>query len=61
MPAVNEKQREAMAIAEHHPSDLYARNKGMAKMSHEQLHEFATKTEHDGYPHKVAHKIATGA
>lgn len=36
-----------MAIAEHHPDELYARNKGMAKMSHEQLHDFAaTKTAH---------------
>ena len=42
MPAVSEKQREAMAIAEHHPSELYARNKGMKKMTHGQLHDFAT-------------------
>ena len=41
MPAVSEKQREAMAIAEHDPDKLYARNKGMKKMSHEQLHDFA--------------------
>ena len=40
MPAVNEKQREAMTIAEHHPEKLYARNKGMKSMSHKQLHEF---------------------
>jgi hypothetical protein len=42
MPAVSEKQREAMAIAEHDPDKLYARNKSMKKMSHEQLHDFAS-------------------
>ena len=41
VPAVSEKQREAMAIAEHHPDELYERNKGMKKMSHGQLHDFA--------------------
>lgn len=30
-----------MAIAEHHPGELYGRNKGLLKMSHEQLHDFA--------------------
>jgi hypothetical protein len=43
MPAVSEKQRVAMAIAEHEPSKLYARNKGMKSMSYKQLHDFATK------------------
>jgi hypothetical protein len=41
MPAVSEKQREAMAIAEHEPEKLYAKNKGMLKMTHQQLHDFA--------------------
>ncbi len=41
MPASTEKQREAMAIAEHHPGQLYQRNRGMLKMSHSQLHDFA--------------------
>lgn len=41
MPAVSEKQRIAMAIAEHHPGKLYKRNRGMAGMTHEQLHDFA--------------------
>ena len=45
MPAVNEKQREAMTIAEHHPEKLYARNKGMKSMSHKQLHEFASSVK----------------
>lgn len=43
MPAVSEKQRVAMAIAEHHPEKLYARNRGMTNMSKTQLHEFASK------------------
>lgn len=45
MPAKSKAQRIAMAIAEHEPDKLYARNKGMAKMSHEQLHDFATTSE----------------
>lgn len=47
MPAVSEKQREAMAIAEHEPGKLYRKNRGMLKMSHRQLHDFAsTKGKH---------------
>ena len=38
-----------MRIAEHAPEKLYARNKGLKKMSHEQLHEFA-KTPDKGLP-----------
>jgi len=45
MPAKSKKQQQAMAIAEHEPSKLYARNKGLKKMSKKQLHDFAsTKT-----------------
>lgn len=42
MPAVSEKQREAMAIAEHTPQKLYGRNRGMLNMSRQQLHDFAS-------------------
>lgn len=42
MPAVSQKQQEAMAIAEHHPEKLNEANKGMLKMSHQQLHDFAS-------------------
>ena len=49
MPAESKVQRQAMAIAEHHPSELYARNKGMLKMSEEQLHDFAS-TKQKGLP-----------
>lgn len=55
MPAESKKQRRAMAIAEHEPSKLYARNKGLASMSHKQLHDFA-KTKEKGLPSKVKHK-----
>jgi hypothetical protein len=45
MPAVSKKQRKAMAIAEHHPEKLYKKNKGLKKMSKEQLHDFAITSE----------------
>lgn len=59
MPAVSQKQQIAMSIAEHNPSDLYARNKGMTKMSHSQLHDFAS-TKRKGLPVKAGRaKMAT--
>ena len=54
MPAESKAQGIAMAIAEHHPEDLYARNKGLAKMSHKDLHDFAS-TPHKNLPYHVAH------
>ena len=39
-----EKQRIVAAIAEHHPEKLYKRNRGMLKMSKEQLSDFARKS-----------------
>jgi hypothetical protein len=45
MPAVSTAQREAMAIAEHHPEELNEKNKGLLKMSHKQLHDFASTPE----------------
>lgn len=41
MPSVSKAQQVAMAIAEHNPSKLKKRNKGLLKMSHKQLHDFA--------------------
>jgi len=41
VPAKSKAQRIVMAIAEHHPEELYDRNKGAADMTHEQLHDFA--------------------
>ena len=52
MPAKSRAQRVAMAIAEHHPEQLYARNKGLAKMSKKDLHDFAS-TKEKGLPKKV--------
>ncbi len=42
MPAKSVAQRQAMAIAEHHPGKLYKKNRGLLKMSHQQLHDFAS-------------------
>lgn len=41
MPAVSTKQRELMAIAEHKPSMVSRKNRGVLKMSKQQLHDFA--------------------
>ena len=54
MPAESKAQRIAMAIAEHHPEELNAKNKGLAKMSHKDLHDFASTPE-KGLPYHVAH------
>ena len=45
MPAKSRAQRIVMAIAEHHPEELYPENKGLTKMSHSQLHDFAATKE----------------
>ena len=34
-----------MAIAEHHPGEVYERNKGLLKMTKSQLHDFAATKE----------------
>lgn len=51
MPAKSKNQRIAAAIAEHHPSKLYKRNRGLKKMSKSQLRDFA-KTKEKGLPKK---------
>ena len=57
MPAVSRNQQIAMAIAEHHPEDLSKENKGLAKMSKSQLHDFAS-TPTKGLPvHVPRYKI----
>ena len=45
MPAKSKAQRRMMAIAEHHPEKLYARNRGVLEMSKGQLSHFATTPE----------------
>jgi len=55
MPAVSQAQQRAMAIAEHDPSKLHAKNKGLLKMSHSQLHDFAA-TKRKGLPKRSMSK-----
>jgi hypothetical protein len=57
MPAVSVEQRRAMAIAEHHPGQLFARNRGLLKMSQSQLHDFAATPE-AGLPESVPSRAA---
>ena len=45
MPATSKAQRKLMAVAAHHPSEVYARNKGVLSMSKDQLHDFASTKE----------------
>ncbi len=55
MPATSKAQQEAMAIAEHDPGKLYPKNRGLLKMSHQQLHDFAA-TKRKGLPQKKSKK-----
>lgn len=55
MPAVSKKQQIAMAIAEHHPEELYARNRGLTQMTHQQLHDFAA-TKRSSLPETAARR-----
>lgn len=55
MPSVSRKQQQAMAIAEHDPDELYERNKGLTKMTHEQLHDFAS-TPRKELPKSAPHR-----
>ena len=41
MPAKSAAQRRLFAIAEHHPGMLYKRNRGLASLPHQTLHDFA--------------------
>ena len=45
MPAFSKAQRTAIAIAEHHPEKLYARNKGLLGMKKSDMHDFASTSE----------------
>lgn len=55
MPAVSQKQQIAFAIAEHEPSKLNPKNRGLLKMSHSQLHDFAA-TPRKGLPKQAKKK-----
>ena len=52
MPAKSKKQRKLMAITEHNPSKVSAKNKGVLKMTHSQQHDYAS-TDESGLPVKV--------
>lgn len=52
MPAKSKSQRKLMAIAEHAPNKVSAKNKGVLKMTQAQQHDFAT-TDEAGLPVKV--------
>jgi hypothetical protein len=47
MPSESKAQQKAMAIAEHDPSKLYKKNRALLRMTHEQLHDFASTPEKD--------------
>jgi hypothetical protein len=68
MPARSKAQRQLMAIAEHHPEQVSAKNRGVLKMSDRQLHDFAKtkerklpehararQSERSGRPHAPEH------
>jgi hypothetical protein len=55
MPSTSKAQQRLMAIAEHNPSAVSKKNRGVLKMSHQQLHDFAA-TKRKGLPAKVSHK-----
>jgi len=55
MPSTSKKQQAATAIAKHHPEKLFKRNKGLLKMSKNQLSEFAS-TPTKGLPKKASAK-----
>lgn len=54
MPAVSEKQRRLMALAEHSPEKVRKENRGVLKMSKGQLHDFASAR---GLEKKVGKRI----
>ena len=60
MPARSVAQRKVMAIAEHNPEELYERNRGLLKMSHSQLHDFAATKQKGLPPHAPKPKKMKG-
>jgi hypothetical protein len=59
MPAVSKAMRRAAAIAKHHPSKLYARNRSLLKMTQGELHKYAA-TKEKGLPRKKGGKHRKG-
>ena len=52
MAAKSQAQQRLMAIAEHAPEKLKAKNRGVLRMTMKQLHDFAA-TSRKGLPKKV--------
>lgn len=59
MPSVSKAQQTAMQIAEHAPGKLFSRNRGLLKMSHRQLHDFASGPE-KGKPKRKLYETIRG-
>lgn len=57
MPALSKAQRRLFAIAEHHPSMVQRKNRGVLKMSKSKLHEFASTPE-KGLPRKATRRVS---
>ena len=55
VPSESQAQQRLMALAEHDPSKVSAKNRGVLKMSHDQLHDFAV-TKRKGLPKRAAKK-----
>lgn len=49
MPAKSKAQQRLMAIAEHNPGAVKGKNRGVLKMSKQELHDFAA-TKRKGLP-----------
>ncbi len=45
MPSVSKAQQRLFQVAEHAPGKLSSRNRGLLKLSKNQLHDFATGSE----------------
>jgi hypothetical protein len=57
MPSVSVAQRKLMGMAEHNPGAVSSKNRGVLKMSHQQLHDFAS-TSTKGLPvHVLSNKV----
>lgn len=52
MPATSQAMQQAAAIAEHHPEQLHAENRGLLKMKKSDLHDFAA-TKRKGLPKRA--------
>ncbi len=59
MPAVSAAQQKLMAMAEHNPGAVSKKNRGVLKMTGQQLHDYAS-TSRKGLPAKKKAKTSIG-